>query len=83
MQGDAESTSTPPGLKWALERLAAGGAHALAVARTEHVTGAFADAGQLGPWFREQGLKLVTADGSAARTAEVGAPMFLLALPNC
>jgi Resolvase, N terminal domain len=71
VEGGAESTSAPPGLTWALERLAAGAARALAVARTEHVTGAFAEAAGLRRWFREQGLKLVAADASAA---EEGAP---------
>jgi hypothetical protein len=70
VEGGAESTSAPPGLTWALKRLTSDGARALAVARTEHVTGAFADAGRLGQWFRDQGLKLVAADASAA---EVGA----------
>jgi hypothetical protein len=74
VEGGAESTSVPPGLRWALERLATDGPRALAVARTEHVTGAFVNAGRLMPWFRERGLKLVAADSGASGTAEVGVP---------
>jgi hypothetical protein len=74
VEGGDESTSAPPGLAWVLEHLAAGGPRALAVARTDHVTEAFADAGRLTKWFREQGLKLVAADCTSAATAEVGAP---------
>jgi hypothetical protein len=78
VEGGEESASAPPGLAWALERLAAGGARSLAVARTEHVTGAFAEAGRLGQWFRDQGCKLVAADASAAQTGAPDGPARVL-----
>lgn len=75
VEGGVEAATAPPGLAWALARLAAGRTRALAVARTDHVAGAFADAGQLIRCFRDRGVILVAADSAGDpghETAEVG-----------
>jgi hypothetical protein len=77
VEGGLEAESAPPGLQWALARLAAGGVRVLAVASSNHVTGAFAEAAQLTHWFREREVTLVAADsagGSDPATAGPDAP---------
>jgi hypothetical protein len=77
VEGGAGHQSAPPGLGWALKRLAAGGSRVLAVARAEHVTGAFVDAEELPRRLRERGATLDAADSAVVAvpsTAQAAAP---------
>jgi hypothetical protein len=70
VEGGLTVETAPPGLQWALGRLAAGAVRMLAVASAEHVTGAFAEAPQLARWFRERGVTLATADSAGGPDRE-------------
>jgi hypothetical protein len=78
VEGGSEAESAPPGLQWVLAELAAGGVRVLTVASVGHVTQAFAEAEQLGHWFREREVTLLAADSagdpeSATAVADVPA----------
>jgi hypothetical protein len=70
VEGGLTVETAPPGLQWALGRLASGAVRMLAVASAEHVTGAFAEAPQLARWFRERGVTLATPDSAGGPAGE-------------
>ena len=69
----AGAAGTPPGLAWALARLASGEATTFAVRRLDDLTGPFADRGQAARWLGERRVLLISgeqaAEAHAPRTA--------------
>jgi hypothetical protein len=72
VEGATGSLNAHPGLTWALDRLAAGGAGAFVVPRLDHLTGAFGDCSQVVRWFRSRGLTLIVPERDLQPRVDAG-----------
>jgi DNA invertase Pin-like site-specific DNA recombinase len=61
-----------PGLRWALERIAAGDADALVIAKLEHLSPSVAHLSPMLRWFTSHGRTLITLDFQLNTSTEAG-----------
>ena len=72
VEPDSGRQGPGPGLRWALERIAAGDADALVVARLEHLSPSVARLSPLLRWFTSDGRTLVAINFQLDTSTEVG-----------